>query len=305
MLINVLGSAAGGGFPQWNCNCRNCLDLRAGRSGLRARTQSSLAVSGDGRSWMLLNVSPDIRQQIVRTALLCPAPSDSQRASPIRSVVLTGAEIDEIAGLLCLRENQPLALYATGRVLETLSHSAMFGALQAHAVERVVMTPGRPFIAAGCDGLVVEAFPVRGKPPMYLERNGAADTDGAGHRVGLKITDRATRKFICYVPACAAIDAVLCEQLSGSSAIFFDGTLFTDDELIVQGLSPKTGREMGHVSMGGETGSIEGLRALRADRRIFVHINNSNPVLRETSPERRMAEAAGWEIAYDGLEVEL
>lgn len=305
MIIKVLGSAAGGGFPQWNCNCRNCADVRRGVPGLQPRTQSSAAVSIDGRSWALLNASPDLRQQIAATPELNPRAEDPQRSSPIRCVVLTNADVDHIAGLLSLRESQPLTVYADPRVLSALSGSPIFGVLDGRFVERMPIRPDEHFEPAGCSGLIVEAFTVPGKVALYLEDEQAGSDLGTapGDTIGLKLTDTRSGRFACYVPACAAVDDTLLRRMSGAAAILFDGTLFTDDEMIAQGLSPKTGRRMGHISMSGPDGSIAALAGLDAGRRIFTHINNSNPVLRQGSPERARVEAAGWEIAYDGMEV--
>src|SRR5690606_13190736 len=169
MIIKVLGSAAGGGFPQWNCNCRNCADLRRGSEDLEPRTQSSLAVSADGESWVLLNASPDLRQQIASTPELNPRAGDPLRSSPIKAVVLTNADVDHVAGLLNLRETQPLTIYADPRVLSALSGSSAFGVLDKHCVERVPIRRDEPFEPAGCPGLAIEAFTVPGKVALYPE----------------------------------------------------------------------------------------------------------------------------------------
>lgn len=305
MIIKVLGSAAGGGFPQWNCNCRNCADVRRGVAGLEPRTQSSLAVSVDGRNWTLINASPDLRQQISDHPELSPGYGDPLRSSPIRSVVLTNADIDHIAGLLNLREGQPLTIYADPRVLSALAGSPVFGVLDARYVERAPIVNDAPFEPAGCPGLSIEGFPVPGKVALYLEDESAWPDFGTapGDTIGLKLVDRHTGRFACYVPGCAAVDEPLLRRMSGAAAILFDGTLYTDDEMIAQGLSQKTGRRMGHISMSGPDGSVAALARLNVGRRIFTHINNSNPALRRGSPERAWIEAAGWEIAHDGMEV--
>ncbi len=305
MIVKVLGSAAGGGFPQWNCNCRNCADVRRGAAGLEPRTQSSLAVSIDGRSWVLLNASPDLRQQIAATPELNPAEADPLRSSPIRSVVLTNADVDHIAGLLNLREGQPLTIYAAPRVLSALAGSPVFGVLDQRHVERVPIRQEVPFEPAGCPGLGIEAFAVPGKVALYLEDEAAGPDFGTapGDTIGLKLADTRTGRFACYVPGCAGVDDSLIGRLSGADAILFDGTLYTDDEMIAQGLSRKTGRRMGHISMSGAQGSVAALAGLQVGRRIFTHINNSNPALRQGSPERAWIEAAGWEVAHDGMEV--
>jgi len=307
MLVRVLGSAAGGGFPQWNCACRNCSDVRMGVAGLAARSQSSLAVSADGKNWCLLNASPDLRAQIGNFAALTPSVEYGARFSPLKSVILTNADVDHVAGLLNLREGQPFRLYGSAPILAAVAANPIFGVLADGIVSRATIENGMRFEPAGCPGLAVEMFTVSGKVALYLE-DGAASTDFAsneGDVVGLKLMDRATGAFACYIPACAEVNADLIEHIEGAAALFFDGTLFTDDEMIAQGLSPKTGRRMGHISISGDDGSIAKLAGVDAGRRIFIHINNSNPVLREASPERLSVDSAGWEVAYDGMELTL
>ena len=307
MLVRVLGSAAGGGFPQWNCACRNCSDVREGVPGLAARSQSSLAVSADGVNWCLLNASPDLRTQIGSFAALTPSVEYGARFSPLKSVILTNADVDHVAGLLDLREGQAFTLYASEPILAVLAANPIFGVLAHGVVTRSIMKNGARFEPAGCPGLAVEMFSVAGKVALYLE-DGAPGADFAadeGDVVGLKLMDRATGAFACYIPGCAEVNAELIEHIDGAAALFFDGTLFTDDEMIAQGLSPKTGRRMGHISISGEDGSIARLAGVDAGRRIFIHMNNSNPVLREGSLERQSAESAGWEVAHDGMELKL
>jgi pyrroloquinoline quinone biosynthesis protein B len=313
MLIKVLGSAAGGGFPQINCNCRNCADVRAGKPGLRSRTQSSLAVSADGRAWVLLNASPDMRQQVAATPELAPpahaTPQASPRGSPIKAVVLTNGDVDHIAGLLSLREGFAFTIYATERVLATLAANRIFDVLDLRLVERVSLAMGGTleFGGEGPRGLTLEAFPVPGKVALYLEDAGAGPGLGTreGDTVGLRISEPASGAAFFYIPGCGAVDAALATRLRHAPLVFFDGTLYDDDEMIAQGLSSKTGRRMGHISMSGAEGAIAAFRGLGVKRRIFVHINNSNPVLREDSPERHAVEAAGWEVAFDGMEIRL
>jgi len=305
MIIKILGSAAGGGFPQWNCNCRNCADVRRGVAGLEPRTQSSVAVSIDGRRWTLLNASPDLRQQIAATPELNPGSLDAPRSSPIRSVVLTNADVDHVAGLLNLRETQPFALYADPRVLSAIAANPIFNVLDEAYVERVPIQRDRMFEPTGCPGLGIEAFAVPGKVALYLEDEQAGSDFGTavGDTIGLKLVDQRTGRFACYVPGCAAVNEDLIRRMSGAALVLFDGTLYSDDEMILLGLSQKTGRRMGHIGMSGPEGSVAALARLAADRRIFTHINNSNPVLRKGSPERAWIEEAGWEIACDGMEV--
>jgi pyrroloquinoline quinone biosynthesis protein B len=308
MVIKVLGSAAGGGFPQWNCNGRNSADVRQGKGGLAPRSQASVAVSADGRQWVLLNAAPDLRQQINATPELYPDPNEGPRNSPIKAVVLTNGDVDAIAGLLCLREGQPFTIYGTARVLDVLASNSVFDVLDARLVKRVVMAYGRPFAVEGPEGpvgMTIEAFPVPGKVPLYLEdaKAGAGFGTQEGDTTGLKVTDAASGHYFFYIPGCAKLDEALRARIKGAPLLFFDGTLYTNDEMIAQGLLNKTGERMGHMNMSGSAGSIEQIAPLGIGRKIFIHINNSNPALREDSPERAAVERAGWEVSYDGMEV--
>lgn len=310
MLIKVLGSAAGGGFPQINCNCRNCADVRRGTGGLRARTQSSVAVSSDGRRWLLLNASPDLRQQVAATPALAPEEGAGLRASPIKAVVLTNGDVDHVAGLLSLREGFAFSLYATQRVLDTLSANAIFDVLDPALVQRLPLAVETPVDAIGASeslGLSLEAFPVPGKVALYLEDPSAGPGFGTreGDTIGVKITEPSSGAAFFYIPGCAGVDAALARRLRGAALVMFDGTLYNDDEMIAQGLSSKTGRRMGHISISGPDGALAAFAPLGVKRRIFIHVNNSNPVLREDSPERREVERAGWEVAFDGMEIRL
>lgn len=307
MLVRVLGSGAGGGFPQWNCTCRNCVDVRKGVPGLKARTQSSLAVSADGRNWCLLNASPDLRAQLAAFEALSPRPDEGARNSPLKAVVLTNADIDHIAGLLNLREAQPFHIYASERVLSAIADNPVFSVLREDLVARKTIENHQAFEPAGCPGLGIEMFDVAGKIALYLENPEAGPNFGSdeGDVVGLKITDKNTGRFFCYIPGCADVDDRLRQWIGGAAALFFDGTLYTDDEMIAQGLLHKSGTRMGHINISGEVGSIARLADVDIGRRIFIHLNNSNPVLREDSPERQAVEAAGWEVSEDGMEVRL
>jgi pyrroloquinoline quinone biosynthesis protein B len=305
VIIKVLGSAAGGGVPQANCNCRNCLAVRAGELGLRPRTQTSLAVSRDGRQWVVVDASPDLRQQILVTPELWPSPAAGARSSPIAAVVLTSAEVDRVAGLLALREGFSFALYATPRVLGILAANPIFDVLRPDRVSRIAINPGMT-VELSPIGLL-QAFAVPGKVPLYLEQGGreAQSSGEEGDVVGLEIRDPATGAAFAYVPGCAKIEAALAARLSGLPLVFFDGTLYGDDELIAQGLADKTGQRMGHVSMAGPGGSLRSLASIAVKRRVYIHLNNSNPVLRKDSAERAAVERAGWEVAEDGMEIEL
>ena len=293
----VLGSAAGGGFPQWNCNCDVCRLAWAGDPRVRARTQASLAVSIDGRRWTVLNASPDLRAQIQATPALHPR---GLRESPIVSVILTGAEIDQTAGLLNLRERTSFTLMATAATLVAVADNPMFGALAAEVVSRCAIFPGQRFKLAG--GLEAELFMVPGKVPLYLEAENPETAEESAANVGVEITDG--DKCLAYIPGAAAITPALRQRLSRADVILFDGTLFTDDEMIRTGTGTKAGRRMGHMPIDGDGGSLAALQGLSA-RKIFVHINNTNPILVDGSPERRRVEAAGWEVAEDGMEIVL
>jgi pyrroloquinoline quinone biosynthesis protein B len=302
MIVKVLGSAAGGGFPQVNCNCRNCTDVRAGRPGLHARTQSSLAVSMDGERWALFNASPDIRQQIAATPALAPQ-GGGARSSPIVAVALTNADVDHVAGLLSLREGLSFTLYGSQRVLEALAANSIFNVLSPRHVARVPLPFSTRVKLSG--GLAVAAYPVPGKVALYLEDASGAFGTREGDSIGLEISDPATGAAFHYIPGCAGLDTALARRLQGARLVLFDGTLYTDDEMIAQRLSDKTGQRMGHMAMSGPLGSMAAFAALGVERRIYVHVNNSNPVLDDESPERADVRRAGWEIAYDGMEIRL
>jgi pyrroloquinoline quinone biosynthesis protein B len=309
MRIRILGSGAGGGFPQWNCNCANCRAVRAGAPGFSARTQSSLAVSADGANWVLLNASPDLREQIAAAPELSPRPDDPVRASPIKAVALTNGDVDHVAGLLNLREAQPFGLYAAGRVLQALGANPIFAILQTQLVSRIelMMDQATPLKGAAVElGLSIRAFPVPGKIALYLEDKNAPNFGtSAGDTLGLEVTETASGKSFFYIPGCAKVDAPLAARLKNAALVFFDGTLFRENEMIEQGLMGKTGSRMGHINMSGDDGSIVAFAPLDVARKIYVHINNSNPVLDANSQERAIAQAAGWEIGFDGMEVTL
>jgi pyrroloquinoline quinone biosynthesis protein B len=267
------------------------------------RTQSSVAVSRTGSSWTLLNASPDLRQQIAATPELWPQIGGAMRTSPIAAVVLTNADVDHVAGLLSMREGLGFSIYASSNVHDALAANAIFDVLDQQHVTRLRLPLDHPQPLA--DGLVVEAFAVPGKVALYLE-NGAADFGTrVGDTIGLKIFDPQTDAEFFYIPGCAAVDDALAVRLRGAPLVLFDGTLYTDNEMIALGLSSKTGRRMGHISMAGPEGSMAAFATLNVRRRVYVHMNNSNPALREGSPERAEVERAGWEIAWDGMEIRL
>ena len=265
---------------------------------MRARTQASIAISADGDRWTILNAAPDLRSQLDRTTALHPR--GGLRSSPVEAVVLTGGEIDQIAGLLTLRERQPFALYATAETLDLIEANSIFGVLAPDLVRRMAMVPGEPFRLPG--GIEAEMFAVPGKVPLYIEGDAPQIGRETGVSVGIEIRNGRTR--LAFVPGAAAITPALHARLSRVHVVLFDGTLFTDDEMIRKETGTKTGRRMGHAPIDGADGSLASLADLPG-RRIYIHINNTNPVLVDGSPERLQVEAAGWEIAEDGMEIVL
>ncbi|MCV3737769.1 pyrroloquinoline quinone biosynthesis protein PqqB [Rhizobium sp. TRM96647] len=312
MRLKVLGSAAGGGFPQWNCNYRLSRGVRKGEQGFRARTQSSLGVSADGRDWIVFNASPDIREQIAATRELQPGEDGPLRASPIRAVVLTNADVDHIAGLLSLRERHRFVIYATARVLRVLAENSIFNVLDGELVERRELALNVPTPILDCHGrptsIVVEAFPVPGKVALFLEDAGKAEEGFGtqeGDTVGVSIRQEGREAAALYVPGCAAVDADLKQRISAAECLLFDGTVYTDDEMQTAGVGTKTGLRMGHLHIAGPDGSMALLADVAPRRRIYVHINNTNPILDENSPEAAAVRAGGWEIGHDGMEIGL
>ena len=303
--VVVLGAAAGGGVPQWNCGCRVCQAARTSHPELQS-TQASLAVSADGRHWFLINASPDLRQQLIRAPQLHPA-AGKLRHSPISGVILTNGEIDAITGLLSMREGWPFTIYAHPKVLATLNANSVFNVLSEKNVKRRPIAIDEPFEPALPDGspsgIEILPFEVTGKSAWYLE--GERQSDRAGDTLGLRIREKATDKFFYFLAACAEITEDLKSRLKGAPLVFFDGTVWRDDEMILAGLSTKTGQSMGHISMSGERGVIAALESLGIERKIFLHINNSNPVWLHDSAERKAAERAGWQIPADGTEIAL
>ncbi len=300
MQIIVLGAAAGGGFPQWNSACPVGQRAWAGDPTASWRNQCSLAVSADGENWTLLNAAPEIRHQILATQEL--QPKKVPRHSPITSVVLTNGDIDHVAGLLTLRESQPFTLHATHAILDVLAANPIFNALNPEFVER------RPFrlddsIDVG-NGLKIRPFSVPGKVALYMEGDAVDIGAETEDTIGLEVGDNQGVRFF-FIPGCAAVTPALGERLQGAALLFFDGTLWTDDEMFKGGTGRKTGGRMGHMSVSGDGGSMQALKPLNIERKIYLHINNTNPILLDDSPERTLVEAAGFEVAYDGMRIDL
>jgi pyrroloquinoline quinone biosynthesis protein B len=308
LRIVVLGAAAGGGVPQWNCGCPVCQAARTGRTGLQS-TQASMAISADGEHWFLINASPDLRQQLIATPQLHPKPGQL-RHSPIAGVILTNSEVDAVAGLLSMREGSPFTIYAHSRVLAILKANSIFNVLSEANVKRQPIAIDEAFEPTLSDGspsgIEIVPFAVPGKGAWYLEGKAhPAGDGGAGDTLGLRISDKASGRHLYFLAACAEVTPELKQRLAGASLIFFDGTVWRDDELIAAGLGAKTGQAMGHIAMSGENGAIAALADLGIDRKIFLHINNSNPALLHDSAERKSAERAGWQIPADGMELTL
>jgi pyrroloquinoline quinone biosynthesis protein B len=293
MRIIILGAAAGGGLPQWNCGCANCNAARAGL--IPPMSQSSIAVSADGRDWAVLNASPDIRTQMAAIPALHPT---GLREMPLRSVLVTNGDIDHVAGLLTLREAQTFALFATPAIHDILAANPMLSALRADLVSRQRVMLDTPFELA--PGLHATLFAVPGKVPLYQEGE-VVETGLIGENtVGVELT--AQGKCAFYIPGCAELPDWLRDRIGGADALLFDGTLWQDDEMIRMGLGQKTGRRMGHLPV---LETIEALADLPVGRRVFVHLNNSNPLVDPASPERAEAERRGWQIGRDGMELTL
>ncbi len=299
MQAVILGSAAGGGVPQWNCRCPVCSLAWAGDPRVRPRTQSSLAVSTDGTRWLVINASPDIRQQIAVNPALHPR--DGLRHSPIAAVLLTNGDVDHVAGLLSLRESQPLALCGTREILTALAANPVFDVLNPTYVERREVALNRTIELV--PGLHATLFPVPGKVPLWLEGAAAVIGEAGESTVGVLI--EAGGRRLAYVPGCARVSEELRRRVDDVDALLFDGTVLDDDDMIRAGVGAKTGWRMGHVPMSGPDGSVAGLADLAIGRRVFVHVNNTNPVLVEGSAERRRVEEAGWTVAHDGLTLHL
>ncbi|MCA1370144.1 pyrroloquinoline quinone biosynthesis protein PqqB [Bradyrhizobium sp. BRP14] len=297
LRIIVLGAAAGGGLPQWNCGCPNCSMARDPASDLKPQSQSSLAVSLDGEAWAVLNASPDIRQQIQDNRPLQPR---RLRHSPIKSMVLTNGDIDHLAGLLVLREKQAFTLFATGAVNQIIAENSIFGVLDPELVSGESVAIEEPF--SPLPGLDARLFSVPGKVPLFLEQGEPALNVEGENTVGIEL--RAGSKRVYYVPGCAMMTDALAQRLRGADAVFFDGTLFSDDEMIATGTGYKTGRRMGHMPIAGEGGSLDALAHLNVGKKVYVHINNTNPIWR-AGTERAYVESHGFEVGFDGMEIQL
>ena len=284
----VIGSAAGGGFPQWNSNQPGCNRARRGDPFVRARTQASLAVTGNGEDWFLFNASPDLRQQINDNPALWP--NEALRSSPIKGVVVTGGDIDVIAGLLTLRERQPFILSATARVHQVLRDNSVFGVLAEDVVRRDVVALDQPFALVSPEGrpsgLTVTLFAVPGKVPLYLEAAAEGSLLREGEdTVGAWISDG--ERSLYFIPGCSRVTPALARRLQGA------------------GVGTKTGQRMGHICVSGPEGTIAAFADLAVKRKILIHINNTNPILQDDSAQAALTRESGWEVSYDGMVIDL
>ncbi len=298
MHLVLLGTAAGGGFPQWNCYCPVCRVARTEPARARPRTQSAAAVSADGQRWFLLNASPDVREQLGQ--LTTPPPTAS-RYHPVEGIVLSDAELDHTLGLVLLREGRQLSVYATAATLEVLQDdsrllpvTAAFATVHVTPLQLDQPVPLR-YRDGSTSGLTVTAVAVAGDPPRFARH------DHPGHTVGLIVADEHSGGRAGFFPGCGALDEPLLGRLSSLDLLLLDGTFWSDDEMIRQGLSERTAREMAHLPLSGAEGSLAALGTISCRRKVYTHINNSNPILVEDSAERRLVEAAGVQVGHDGM----
>lgn len=297
MELVLLGTAAGGGFPQWNCWCPTCRIARADPVRAHPRTQSSAAISSDGLRWFLLNASPDVHRQLIHLNGFAP---EGMRHVPIEGIVPTDAELDHTLGVALLREARQLQLYATGAVLDVLKEdSRLLPVTEAFAQVAITELPLEQRVELryrdGTDaGIGLTAFPVRGDPARFARR------EKVGHTVGLMIETSGGAKA-AFVPGCGALEPALLKRLATADLLLFDGTFWTDNEMVSLGISDRTARQMDHTPISGADGSLVALKGLPCRRKVYTHINNSNPILLEDSPERIEVSAAGLIVGDDGM----
>jgi pyrroloquinoline quinone biosynthesis protein B len=304
MRIHILGSGAGGGFPQWNCNCHNCSGVRAGTVKATPRTQSSITLSANGEDWVLFNASPDIRAQLAAFPAL--QPGRSIRDTAIRAIVLVDAQIDHTTGLLLLREHTaPWDVYCTQAVHDDLTSGYPIFNILSHfrgVNWHEITTDEASFEIPGIEGLRFTAVPLKSEaPPFSPHRHNTVP----GDNIGLRVENLESGMNLFYAPGLGALEPHVIPYMENADCLLVDGTLWTDNEMIKAGISDKHGLEMGHLDQSGRGGIIEILSGLQKPRKILIHINNTNPILLEDSPERLALNAAGIEVSYDGMEIEL
>lgn len=306
MQIQVLGSAAGGGFPQWNCNCRNCRGLRDGSVKATARTQSSIAVSHDGERWILINTSPDIRQQILDFPPL--QPGRAVRDTAIEAIVLVDSQIDHATGLLMLREGCPHTVYCTDQVFEDLSTGFPLFKMLEHwngglQRQRIGITADDCVFSVGAvPELEFTAIPILSNAPPYSPHR---NNPHPGDNIALRIRDLKTGGVLLYAPGLGTIDDSTRDLMRDADCLLVDGTVWHDDEMLRAEAGTRRGLEMGHLAQGGEGGMVALLDEFAGPRKILIHINNTNPILDEESPERALLDAHGIEVAFDGMSIRL
>jgi pyrroloquinoline quinone biosynthesis protein B len=304
MFVHVLGSGAGGGFPQWNCNCVNCKGVREGTVKASPRTQSSIAVSANGTDWILFNTSPDIKKQLDDFPALQPA--RQVRDTAITAIVITDAQIDHVTGMLTLREhNKPWEVYTTKAVYEDLTTGfpvfnilGHFRGINHHEID----TDQSSFTIPTAEGLVFTAVPLKSEAPPYSPHR---HNTVPGDNIGMRIEDTRTGKNLFYAPGLGVAEPHVIEYMSNADAVLVDGTVWTDDEMSKEGISNKRAQEMGHLDQSSEGGIMSILNAMEKPRKILIHINNTNPILNEESEQRQILNNAGIEVAYDGMDIEL
>ncbi len=306
MRVRLLGTAAGGGFPQWNCNCANCRSVRSGTVRAQPRTQSCVALSVDDRHWFLLNASPDVRMQIESFPLLLP-PSDTERGTSVEAIFLTDADLDHTLGLLLLREGSRLTIYATSPVREALTSGlALASVLECYCnvewrepateLSQLLYADGSP------SGLSYTAFPLAGKPPRYLARRAIPQE---GDRVGYRFVDEKTGGRLVFLPGLASLDETVKAHMHNSDALLLDGTFWSEQEMQEMHVGRTSATQMGHLPVGGFHGSLQQIAPLSIAHKVYMHINNTNPMLLEDSPEHAAVKAVGVVIGWDGLELAL
>lgn len=304
MHIHVMGSGAGGGFPQWNCNCNNCKGVREGTVKASKRTQSSIAISSDGVDWILFNASPDIKKQMDDFPALQPA--REVRDTAIKAILITDAQIDHVTGLLTLREhNKPWDIYCTEAVHDDLTTGfpvfnilGHFRGINWHEIK----TDLESFTIPAAPGLIFTAVPLKSEAPPYSPHR---HNTVPGDNVGIRVEDTRTGKNVFYAPGLGVVEDHVLEFMRNADVVLVDGTVWTDDEMSKEGISDKRAQEMGHINQSEDGGTISFLNSMERPRKILIHINNTNPILNEESAERQVLNNAGIELAYDGMDIEL